>query len=91
MPTQPKRRAADQRWLVGQTHPIAAPRFHEGQVLVTVLQGIGVFLMAAGVVEFVLFRFLAPRQPNIARRIRLLNANALLNATVGVILLIIGS
>ena len=57
----------------------------------TVLQGIGVFLIAAGVAEFVLFRFLAPRKPNIARRIRLLNANALLNATVGVILLIIGS
>jgi hypothetical protein len=57
---------------------------------VTVLQGIGVFLIAA-VTEFVLFRFLAPRRPNIARRIRLLNANALLKATLGVILLIIGS
>jgi len=58
---------------------------------VTVLQGIGVFLIVAGVAEFVLFRFLAPRQPTIARRIRLLNANAVLNATAGVILLIIGS
>jgi len=58
---------------------------------VTVLQGIGVFLIVAGVAEFVLFRFLAPRQPSIARRIRLLNANAVLNATAGVILLIIGS
>jgi hypothetical protein len=66
-------------------------RFREGQVVVTVLQGIGVFLIVAGVAEFVLFRILAPRQPKIARRIRLLNANALLNTTVGVILLIIGS
>ena len=57
----------------------------------TVLQGIGVFLIVAGVAEFVLFRFLAPRQPSIARRIRLLNANAVLNAIAGVILLIIGS
>ena len=57
----------------------------------TVLQGIGVFLIVAGVAEFVLFRFLASRQPTIARRIRLLNANAVLNATAGVILLIIGS
>ena len=57
----------------------------------TVLQGIGVFLIIAGVVEFVLFRFLAPRRPNIARRIRLLNANALVNATVGIILLITGA
>ena len=57
----------------------------------TVVQSIGVFLVVAGVVEFFLFRFLAPRRPNIARRIRLLNANALLNTTIGVILLIIGA
>ena len=57
----------------------------------TVLQGVGLFLIVAGIVEFVLFRYLAPRQPNIARRIRLLNANALLNVTVGVILLIVGA
>jgi hypothetical protein len=57
---------------------------------VTVVQGIGILLIVTGAVEFVLFRFLAPRRPNIARRIRLLNANALLNATVGTILLIVG-
>jgi hypothetical protein len=57
----------------------------------TVLQGIGVFLIVAGGIEFVLFRLLAPRRPNIARRIRLLNANALVNATVGIILLITGA
>jgi hypothetical protein len=58
---------------------------------VTVVQGVGVFLIIAGAVEFVLFRFLSPRRPNIARHIRLLNANALLNATVGVVLLIVGA
>lgn len=57
----------------------------------TVVQGIGVCLIIAGAVEFVLFRFLAPRRPNIARRIRLLNANALVNAAVGIILVIIGA
>ncbi len=57
----------------------------------TVVQGIGLFLIIAGAVEFVLFRFLAPQRPNIARRIRLLNANALANATVGIILVIIGA
>jgi hypothetical protein len=58
---------------------------------VTVLQGIGLFLIVAGIVEFVTFRFLAPRKQNIARRIRLLNANALLNVTVGVVLMIVGA
>jgi hypothetical protein len=57
----------------------------------TVLQYVGLFLVAAGVVEFVLFRYLAPRRENIARRIRLLNANALLNVTVGVVLFIVGA
>jgi hypothetical protein len=56
----------------------------------SILQGIGACLIIAGVVEFVLFRILAPRTRTIARRIRLLNANALLNTTVGVILLIVG-
>jgi putative copper export protein len=58
---------------------------------VTILQGIGLFLIVAGVAEFALFRYLAPRKENIARRIRLLNANALLNVTVGVVLLIAGA
>jgi hypothetical protein len=58
---------------------------------VTVVQGIGLFLIAAGIVEFVTFRFLAPQQQNIARRIRLLNANALLNVTIGIILMIVGA
>jgi hypothetical protein len=57
---------------------------------VTVVRGIGLFLIVAGIVEFILFRSLAPRNPNIARRIRLLNANALLNVTVGAVLLIVG-
>ena len=57
----------------------------------TVLQGIGLFLIVAGIVELVTFRLLAPRKQNIARRIRLLNANALLNVTVGVVLMIVGA
>ncbi len=57
----------------------------------TILQGIGAFLVAAGVAELVLFRYLAPRRENIARRLRLLNANALVNIAVGVVLLIAGA
>jgi putative copper export protein len=56
----------------------------------SLVQGIGLFLFLAGVVEFVLFRWLAPKRPNIARRIRLLNINALVNVTVGVVLLFVG-
>ena len=41
--------------------------------------------------EFVLFRWLAPKRPNIARRIRLLNVNALVNVMVGVVLLLVGA
>jgi len=57
----------------------------------TILQGIGLFLVIAGVAEFVVFRYLAPRKENIARRIRLLNVNALVNVTVGVVLLVAGA
>ena len=56
----------------------------------TVVQGIGLFLIAAGLVEFITFRVLAPRKQNIARRIRLLNANAALNVTIGIVLMIVG-
>ena len=57
----------------------------------TLVQGIGVLLIIAGIVELVLFRFLAQRKLNIARRIRLLNANAIFNVTVGVVLLVVGA
>ena len=57
----------------------------------TILRGIGLFLVLAGVVEFVLFRYLAARKENIARRIVLLNVNALLNLVAGVVLLIVGA
>ena len=57
----------------------------------SILQSVGLFLVLAGVVEFVLFRYLAPRRQNIARRIVLLNANALLNAVVGIVLFIVGA
>ena len=63
----------------------------ERTVPLSLVQGIGLFFVVAGVVEFVLFRWLAPRRPNIARRIRLLNVNALVNVTVGVILLFVGA
>jgi len=56
----------------------------------TVVQAVGLFLVAAGVVELALFRYLAQRKDNIARRKRILDANALLNLTVGVILLVVG-
>jgi len=56
----------------------------------TVLRGIGLILVLAGVVEFVLFRYLAPRKANIARRIVFLNLNALVNVVAGVVLLVIG-
>lgn len=56
-----------------------------------VVQDIGLFFLLTGVVEFVLFRSLAPKRPNIARRIRLLNINALVNVTVGVVLLFVGA
>jgi hypothetical protein len=58
---------------------------------VAVVQDIGLFFLLTGVVEFVLFRSLAPKRPNIARRIRLLNINALVNVTVGVVLLFVGA
>jgi len=58
---------------------------------VSIVQGIGVALVVAGVAEFVLFRYLAPRKENIARRIVILNANALLNVVVGVVLLFVGA
>jgi hypothetical protein len=58
---------------------------------VTLIQGIGLLLIIAGIAELVLFRFLAHRKLNIARRIRLLNANALFNVTIGVVLLVVGA
>ena len=57
----------------------------------TLVQGIGLLLIIAGIVEFVLFRILAQRKQNIARRIRLLTANALFNVTVGVVMLVVGA
>jgi hypothetical protein len=56
----------------------------------TVLQIVGLVLVVAGVVEFLLFRYLAPRRPNIARRITLLNLNSLANVVAGFALLVFG-
>jgi len=57
----------------------------------SIVQGIGLFLILAGVVEFVVFRRLSPTRPNIARRIRFLNVNAAVNVAVGVVLLFVGA
>lgn len=44
---------------------------------------VGVSLVVIGVAEYVLFRWLAPRRENIARRMRLLTANSIFNVVVG--------
>lgn len=44
---------------------------------------LGLSLVVIGVGEFVLFRWLAPTRPNIARRMTLLMANSTLNVVVG--------
>jgi hypothetical protein len=53
---------------------------------VAILRAVGVFLILAGVVEFVVFRYLARSKANIARRLGLLTVNAAVNVVVGVIL-----
>jgi hypothetical protein len=59
--------------------------------MVSIVRGVGLFLVVAGVVEFVLFRYLAMHRANIARRIVLLNLNAALNVGVGIVLLVVGA
>ncbi|WP_162794643.1 hypothetical protein [Nonomuraea lactucae] len=56
----------------------------------TILQYVGAVLIVLGVGEFLLFRYLAPSRENIARRIKLLYANAGLNVGVGMLLIAIG-
>jgi putative copper export protein len=57
----------------------------------SVLQGIGLFLVLAGVAEFAVFRRLAASRENIARRIVLLNANSAFNVVLGATFLIVGA
>jgi hypothetical protein len=44
---------------------------------------VGVSLIAIGIFEFALFQWLAPRMPNIARRMPLLMANSAFNVVMG--------
>jgi hypothetical protein len=43
-----------------------------------------------GVGEYFVFRYLAPRNPNIARRLTVLNTNAAVNVVIGLVLLVVG-
>jgi hypothetical protein len=55
------------------------------------LKWIGLALIVIGVVEFLLFTYLAPRKPDIAGRKRFLDLNAGFNTVLGTVLLIVGS
>ncbi len=61
-----------------------------GGSAVTVLQFVGAALVVIGVAEYCVFRYLAPRQENIARRITLLNANSAFNIVTGLVLVLVG-
>ncbi|WP_158221037.1 hypothetical protein [Kineosporia sp. R_H_3] len=55
----------------------------------SVWQIIGVALVVIGVGEYVLFRYLAPRREDIARRMPLLVANSAFNVVVGAALFVL--
>jgi hypothetical protein len=57
----------------------------------TILQGVGVFLIAIGVGEFIAFRYFAKTQEGIARKIVLLNVNSVFNILVGIALVALGT
>jgi hypothetical protein len=56
----------------------------------TVVQLVGAALAVVGVGEYIVFGYLAPRNPNIARRRVLLNANAAFNVVLGLVLVVVG-
>ena len=56
----------------------------------TILRALGILLIAAGFVEFVVFRLLARRRENIARNLRLLIGNCAVNVVVGALLVRLG-
>jgi uncharacterized membrane protein YidH (DUF202 family) len=56
----------------------------------TVLTGVGVFLVVIGVVEFVIFGRLAKREESIRRKRTLLNLNSAFNVVLGIVLIAIG-
>jgi hypothetical protein len=51
---------------------------------------VGFVLIAAGIVEFVLFRYVLADKPGIAARMRFLMVNAAVNAILGLVLVLIG-
>ena len=53
----------------------------------TILRGVGVFLILLGIAEFFTFRYLARSKANIARRMLLLTLNSAVNVAVGVVLI----
>jgi hypothetical protein len=57
---------------------------------VSVLTGVGIFLVVNGVGEFFVFRHLAKREESIRRRLTLLNANSVFNIIVGIVLIWLG-
>ncbi len=57
----------------------------------TVLTGVGIFLIVIGVGEFFVFRHMATREESIRRRRALLNANSVFNVIVGIVLIWLGA
>lgn len=51
---------------------------------------VGFVLIAAGVVEFVLFRFVLAGKPGIAAKMRFLMVNAAVNVVLGLVLVGVG-
>jgi hypothetical protein len=56
---------------------------------VAILRGVGVFLILLGIAEFFTFQYLARSKANIARRMRLLTLNSVVNVVVGVVLIVL--
>jgi hypothetical protein len=53
----------------------------------TILLGVGIFLIVIGIGEYVVFRVLARREESIARRMTLLTVNSIFNVVVGIVLI----
>jgi hypothetical protein len=81
-------------YLVRSPHDLSFARPYAGSAMegsaVTVLQVVGATLVVIGVVEFLVFRYLAPRQERIAQRMTLLNANSAFNVVAGIVLVLVG-
>lgn len=55
----------------------------------SVLDLVGLALIVIGVVEYLIFRALAPSKPNIARIMPFLIGNSVFNVVLGVVLMLI--